>query len=574
MPWSDETVTHTGPDLPRWGRYVLRARVGEGAQGAVFCAWDPQLECDVALKVVSLESSGGAVSDSMLREARALARVRHTHVVSVYNVEAHEGKIGICMELIKGRTLEDVLRTQGRFGPREAVTVGIAVGRALAAVHAAGLVHRDIKARNVMREDTGRIVLMDFGMGRDHAQLQNWGGGDLAGTPLYMAPEVCAGSAASQQSDIYSVGVLLYHLVTAKYPLEGDTFDAIAKAHRQGRRTPLVERRPDLPDRFITVVDKALAPNPQDRYRSAGHLVHELLAAERFEDDAAPDPRTFLQRLAARALVVFWMAAAVTLLGFLTSIWFNVTLERTSFAAESPVDWMVWGLRSLLAPIFNLAQVLLMLGAVILIWRLARRVVKAIDRWSRRISASLKQAIRRVGLDAPHNVAYVAAGLSLIGMIAVIVIQWQLIATLIVDFRVVSEMTPEQIALLSGDNKEQHFTYRWNLDWVVVGTGWALYRLLKIRRARPLDVDVLPIAALAATLVLTTVMWAAPYRLFFQSERPRIEVGGERCYDLGRRETEWLIYCPDARQPKVRRVAVSTPGLRDTGITESIFAPD
>lgn len=573
MPWSDDSDTHTGPDLPRWGRYVLRARLGAGAQGAVFCAWDPQLECDVALKVVSLESSGGAVSDSMLREARALARVRHAHVVNVYNVEVHEGKIGICMELIKGRTLEDVLHAQGRFGPREAVTVGLAVGRALAAVHGAGLVHRDVKARNVMREDTGRIVLMDFGMGRDRAQLQSWGGGDLAGTPLYMAPETCDGAAATHQSDVYSVGVLLYHLVTAKYPVEGDTFDEIVRSHRRGRRTPLVERRPDLPDRFISVVDKALAANPSDRYPSAGHLVHELVAAERAEYDTAPDPRTFLQRLVSRALVVFWLAIAVTLLGFVTSMAFNVTLERTSFADESPVDWTVWGLRSLLAPVFNMAQVLLVPIAILVMWRLVRRLVKPVDRWSRRVADSTKGAVRQVGLDAPHNAAYVAAGVSLIGLIAVIVIHWNLISPLIADFRVVSAMTPEQIALLFRDNRAQHHTYRWNLDWVLVGGGWAFHRLWRIRRARPLDVDTIPLVALALTLGLAALMWAAPYRLFFQSERPRWEVGGYRCYDLGRRETDRLFYCPEAPQPKMRRVAVTTPGMRDTGVTESIFAP-
>jgi hypothetical protein len=571
MPWADDT-TNSGPDLPRWGRYVLRARLGEGAQGAVFCAWDPQLECDVALKVVSLEGSGGAVSDSMLREARALARVRNTHVVNVYTVEAHEGKIGICMELIKGRTLEDMLRAQGRFGAREAATVGIAVGRALAAVHAAGLVHRDVKARNVMREDTGRIVLMDFGMGRDHAQLQTWGGGDLAGTPLYMAPEVCAGGTASHQSDIYGVGVLLYHLVTAKYPIEGDTFDDIARAHRAGRRKPLVERRPDLPDRFIAIVDKALAPDPSDRYPSAGHLVHDLVATERAEYED-PAPRPILQRVASVALTIFWLAIVLTLLGFITSMSFNVTLERTSVAAESPIDWAVWGIRSLLAPVFNMAQVLLVPIIITVFWRLLRRLVKPVDRWSRRISTSVKHALIHSGLDAPHNVAYVAAGLSLIALIVVSVIHWNLISTLIADFRVVSAMTPEQIALLSRDNKYQHFTYRWNLDWLLVAGGWAFYRLWKIRRARPLDVDTMPLVALALTLSLATLMWAAPYRLFFQSDRPRLEVAGERCYDLGRGEGEVLIYCPGSAQPKVRRVAVNTPGLRDTGITESIFAP-
>src|SRR5262249_22288254 len=160
----------------------------------------------------------------------------------------------LCMEFIKGQTLEDILTVQGPFGAHEATAVGICVGRALAKVHDAGLIHRDIKTRNVMREERRRIVLMDFGTGRDSARLRA-GGADLAGTPLYMAPEVLTGSPASHQSDIYSCGVLLYHLVTGRFPVEGRSFDEIVQAHKSNRRKPLADRRPDLPDDFIRIVE-------------------------------------------------------------------------------------------------------------------------------------------------------------------------------------------------------------------------------------------------------------------------------------------------------------------------------
>ena len=564
----DDTATETGPDLPRWGRYILRSRVGEGAQGAVYCAWDPQLECDVALKVVGLEQVHDAVSDSMLREARALARVRHTHVVNVYGVEAHEGKIGICMELIKGRTLEEMLQSQGRFGPHEAVTVGLAVGRALAAVHAAGLVHRDIKARNVMRENTGRIVLMDFGMGRDHAQLQAWGAGDLAGTPLYMAPEVCAGAAASQKSDVYSVGVLLYHLVTGAYPVEGKSFAEIAGAHRQGRRTPLVERRPDLPEGFIGVVDRALAPNPDDRYASAAQLVHDLVAIERREFEPAAEPRTIAQRLVSWATAIAATAVAVTVTGFVSSSTFNVMLERSDFAGESVLDWTVWGLRSLIAPVFNVAQVLITVFLLVTLWRVVRRFVPPADRWWKHVRAAAARARVDLGLTTPDSLAHLALALGTLYLVLIIYRYWDLIWA-VAEF----SSTPEQLSLLRPENRFARFRYyRDTLDWLVLGTGWAVYRFVRIRRAHPDRIGAAPLMGLVATFLLAFILWASPYRVFYQSERPRLDVGGERCYDLGRSASEVLIFCPMGDEPKVRRVSAGDKRVRDTGVTESVFA--
>src|SRR6185436_10816329 len=132
-----------------------------------------------------------------LREGRALARVRDSHVVNVLGVETHEDQIALCMEFVHGETLEDSLRRHGTLNAREAALVGEDVCRALAAVHLAGFIHRDVKARNVMRERAGRIVLMDFGTGRDADELRKAGPAGMAGTPLYMAPEVLAGLPAS-----------------------------------------------------------------------------------------------------------------------------------------------------------------------------------------------------------------------------------------------------------------------------------------------------------------------------------------------------------------------------------------
>src|SRR5262249_32907264 len=157
------------------------------------------------------------------------------NVVSVYGVNEHAGELGVWMERIAGVSLTQYLSTHGELSAREAALIGIDLCRALAAVHRAGILHRDIKAPNVMREGaTGRIVLMDFGAGalrRDDGPIDR----QITGTPLYIAPEVLRGEPASIASDVYSLGVLLFHLVTLRYPIEGRTIEALREAHSRAR---------------------------------------------------------------------------------------------------------------------------------------------------------------------------------------------------------------------------------------------------------------------------------------------------------------------------------------------------
>jgi len=257
--------------LGRWGSLQLQREIGRGRFGTVYLAWDPRLERDVALKILHDARSTGPI----MREARMLARVRHPNVVMVFRVEAHGGRAGLGMEFVDGRPLKEVLEATGVFGAHEAAVVGCDLCRAVAAVHKAGLVHRDIKVQNVMRESAGRIVLMDFGAGE--VQSDDPGAPRrVTGTPLYLAPEVFAGAPQTPASDIYSLGVLLYHLTTLTYPVTGETFEDVEAAQARRDAVPLADRRPDLPADFVTVVDRALERDPAARYRSAGAMLQDL----------------------------------------------------------------------------------------------------------------------------------------------------------------------------------------------------------------------------------------------------------------------------------------------------------
>ena len=275
---SIEHLARAASETPSvWGRFGIVEELGRGSFGTVYRAVDSTLQIEVALKIIRPRPGVPFDYDRALQEARRLARIRHPDVVRVFAAERIGDEVGLSMELVEGRTLDDIVRHQGPFSASEATVIGLNVCRALAAVHGAGLLHGDIKAHNVMRAEGGRTVLMDFGAGRELNLEPAAPGADFAGTPIYLAPEVFAGASRTPASDIYSLGVLLYFLVTGSYPVDGGTRSEIRRLHdRRGSRRPLRDVRPDLPDGFIRVVERALAEDPRQRYGSAGSLEHAL----------------------------------------------------------------------------------------------------------------------------------------------------------------------------------------------------------------------------------------------------------------------------------------------------------
>jgi TolB-like protein/Flp pilus assembly protein TadD len=265
----DQTVTiEADPSIrpQTWRHLFVSDIVGRGGFGVVYQAHDPKLDKVVALKLIPAASVRS--ENEVLGEGRRLARVRHPNVVTVHGADYEDGYFGLWMEFVRGRTLRQIVEQRGPFGPEEALVIGLEVARALAAVHQAGFVHRDVKAQNVMREDGGRVVLMDFGAGVEFHGLA-----DLprtAGTPVYMAPEVLEGGASTPQSDIYSLGVLLFYLVTGRHPVSGSTWTDVQSAHLAGRRALLRDLRPDLPAKFVHCVDQLTAPSVDERVQSAG----------------------------------------------------------------------------------------------------------------------------------------------------------------------------------------------------------------------------------------------------------------------------------------------------------------
>ncbi|MEP6782801.1 MAG: serine/threonine-protein kinase, partial [Acidobacteriota bacterium] len=308
LPAAADTPPHLMPDRARWGHLDLLNVVGRGSYGMVYRAWDTRLERLVALKLFH----GASNPDSVIQEGRMLARVRHENVVSVYGADVIDGVAGIWMELVHGQTLDNLVKRAGAFTAREAAAIGADVARALGAVHASGLLHCDVKAQNVVRETSGRVVLMDLGAGRLVPELRDTDHlSDVAGTPRYMAPELfTAGSTSTKASDLYSLGVLVYYIVSGSFPVEGKTLGQLKQAHEAGQKRALDSVRADLPKPLLDIVTRAIDRDPTLRPGSAAD-VQSALSAIAIEPPPEPIRRSPIRYWVVAAAVLMMLVAAL-----------------------------------------------------------------------------------------------------------------------------------------------------------------------------------------------------------------------------------------------------------------------
>jgi serine/threonine-protein kinase len=286
-PLADAFAHQTRPET--WGPLRLLERLGQGAFGDVYRAWDQLLDREVALKLLPPDPAGSESAASFVREGRLLARVRHPSVVTVFGAEQIGDTAGLWMEFVHGRTLEELLDSRGPFSAAEATEICLDLCGALSAVHAAGLLHGDIKTHNVMRSDDGRTVLMDFGSGCEVGDPAS-----RSGTPLYLAPEIFRDEPTSVPSDLYSLGVLLFHLVTGEYPVTGDSLRGLRGAHETGTRRAATFYRPDLHPTLARVIERATDPVAARRYADADALAADLRV--RNADAVAADWRAVQRR--------------------------------------------------------------------------------------------------------------------------------------------------------------------------------------------------------------------------------------------------------------------------------------
>ena len=259
----------------RFGRYEVLTEIGEGAMGRVYAAWDPAVSRVVAVKTVKSEHLTPETSAGYLtrfrREAQAAGGLNHPCVVRVFDV----GDDYLVMEYVQGRALQRVIREEGQLDPDETLRLLGPVAEAVDYAHRAGIVHRDIKPANIMVQTDGRPMLMDFGVAHVQASVMTTAG-EIFGSPSYMPPEQIAGREVTGRSDVYSLAVVAYEMLTGQPPFQGKTITQVI--HSVMHDPPPTPRRWNaaLPPRYDGVFARALAKDPAERFATAGDLVTAL----------------------------------------------------------------------------------------------------------------------------------------------------------------------------------------------------------------------------------------------------------------------------------------------------------
>ena len=267
------------PDTVVDGRYRVLHRLGAGGMADVYCAEDTHLGRQVALKVLYRRfAQDDQFVERFKREAQSAAGLAHPNVVNVYDRGQHDGTYYIAMEFLPGRTLKDVVAASGPLEQEAVVDIGIQILRAAAFAHRRGVIHRDLKPHNVMLDDAGNAKVTDFGIARAGASEMTEAG-SIMGTAQYLSPEQAQGQPATAQSDLYSVGIMLYELLTGRLPFDGESAVAIAVQHLNDPPPPIQSLRPDVTPALEAAVMRALEKDPAARWADADEFIRALEGA-------------------------------------------------------------------------------------------------------------------------------------------------------------------------------------------------------------------------------------------------------------------------------------------------------
>ena len=273
--------------MEKLGRYQIREIIGEGAMARVFKGYDPEIDREIAIKLLKSQlADDDQYRLRFLREAKGAGTLSHPNIVTIYDVGVDGKHPYIAMELVDGMTLTDLIRSGQATSTRDVVEIGIQLTRALDYAHKKGIIHRDIKPGNIMLvSNSNQVKVTDFGIcridGADSELTQHTQLGDVLGTPNYMSPEQVLGQKVDSRSDLFSVGVVLYKLVTGALPFEGDSIISVAMKITQTDPPTVEKLRPDVPLSLRRVIERSLRKQPEKRFQTGEEFAQALIGVAR-----------------------------------------------------------------------------------------------------------------------------------------------------------------------------------------------------------------------------------------------------------------------------------------------------
>src|SRR6266851_1559105 len=319
-------------------RYEIQQILGEGGMGAVYKARDLELNRMVALKVIRPELAGSqAIIDRFKQELLLATQVTHKNVIRIYDLSEAEGMKFITMEFVEGEDLRSLMQQKQKLAPVEAVEIMLQVCRALEAAHSVGIIHRDLKPQNIMRDKAGRILVMDFGLARTLEGDGMTQTGALVGTMDYMSPEQALGKDLDQRSDLFTLGLIFYELLTGKMPYKADSVVASLLKRTQERAAPVSSHDASIPRPLSDIVGKCMDPDVKLRYESSSQIMADL---EAWQGGRAAATLNFPSsgRPWGQTIPWHWIGGAATVLALvLTGFLMRETLFKPAPARSVPV---------------------------------------------------------------------------------------------------------------------------------------------------------------------------------------------------------------------------------------------
>ena len=335
---SPSSVIQLTPGTSIGSRYEIVRLLGQGGMGAVYQAHDRELDRQVAIKVILSDMAANPEILRRFKQELILARqITHKNVIRIFDLGQADGIKFITMEYIEGENLQSVLRRKKKLEPKEAANILAQVCRALEAAHTEGVLHRDLKPQNIMLDKSGRAYVMDFGIARSMLAAGMTQTGALIGTPDYMSPEQAKGLALDARSDLFSLGIIFYEMLSGQVPFDADTTMGKLWKRTNEPAQPLGELDKTIPQELSDIVRKCLEIDPQKRFASAAELLQQI------ELWQGPDAGTRILTSRAAALPAYakWAAGGLAVLLIAGGVWLRIRITARPEAPHAPVSLLI-----------------------------------------------------------------------------------------------------------------------------------------------------------------------------------------------------------------------------------------